>query len=341
MLSIRDRLIGTAPDWAVAITRYSRQHRAFPNLIRPNTFNEKILHRILFDRSPWMAMAVDKYKVRDYVRERVGAGILPTLYHVTTDPETIPFEKLPDRFVVKPTHGSGWVEIVRDKQRLDKADLLRTCRSWLDRSYYEITREWMYKDITPRILVEELIDDGTGSAPNDYKLFVFDGRVRFILVTMGRFDLRAHLLLDRDWKPVDVTLAYSDIRRAVPPPPHLDQMIHAAEALAQGAGAQGTVFVRADFYDTREKLFFGELTPTPGCGLDRFNPTAFDRRLGSLWNLDRRGKTLLPWRRRIRRPRPANHAAAAGADSFSIGVSSSAPATATGRSHADELLLRD
>ncbi len=278
MPSLAGRLRNAALDWSVALIRHGKHHRTIPNLLHPHTFNEKVLHRILLDRQSWMGMVADKYRVRDYVAGRVGSHLLPDLLHVTTDPETIPFASLPDRFAVKPTHGSGWVEIVRDKSRLDQARLIRTCNAWLSQNYYEITREWIYKDITPRILVEELIDDGQGAAPNDYKLFVFAGRVEFILVTMGRFDIRAHLLVDRNWKAVDVVLAYSKRRRAVPRPPHLEQMIEAAEQLAKGMD-----FVRADFYDTPEKLFFGELTATPGCGIDRFEPVSFDRHLGSLW----------------------------------------------------------
>ena len=270
------------PDWSVAVGRYVEQHRTIPNLLRPKTFNEKVLHRIVFCRASWMAMAADKYRVRDHVREQVGEHVLPTLFHVTTDPDTIPFEALPDRFVVKPTHGSGWVEIVPDKRRLDQARLRPTCRSWLGQSCYEMTRERIYRDITPRIMIEELIDDGTGTAPNDYKLFVFGGRAEFILVTMGRLDVRAHLFLDRDWRPVDVTFAYSALKRAVPPPPHLGQMTEAAESLARGID-----FVRADFYDTDDKLYFGELTATPGCGMDRLEPRSFDAHLGSLWKLGR------------------------------------------------------
>ena len=279
MRGIRAWLSDASPDCAVAVYRYARIHRTIPNLLRPRTFNEKVLHRIVFERRPWMTMVADKYRVRDYVRERVGAHVLPALYWVGTDPQTIPFDILPERFVVKPTHGSGWVEIVRDKGRLDRDALRRTCSSWLGQSYYAMTREWIYKDITRRILVEELIDDGNGVAPNDYKLFVFGGRVTFILVTMGRFAVRAHMLMDRDWNEVQVRFAYSSLRRQVPPPPHLPQMIEAAEALARGID-----FVRADFYDTAARLFFGELTATPGCGLDRFDPPSFDRTLGALWH---------------------------------------------------------
>lgn len=278
MVSLGTKLVRLLPDWAFAVARYGRCHRALPNLIRPATFNEKVLHRILFDRQAWMAMVADKYTVRDFVRERVGAHLLPALYHVTTDPDTIPFATLPDRFVIKPTHGSGWVRVVPDKRLVDQAGLIRTCREWLRQNYYDLTREWIYKNIIPRILVEELIDDGSDIAPADYKLFVFNGHVALILVTMGRFAARSHSVVNRHWEAVDVAFSYSAEKRLVPPPPHFEQMVEAAEALGREVD-----FVRADFYDTAEKLFFGELTATPGCGLDSFNPRSFDGVLGSLW----------------------------------------------------------
>ena len=278
MVSLATRLVRLLPDWAFAVARYGRCHRSLPNLFRPATFNEKVLHRILFDRQTWMAVVADKYAVRDFVRERLGAELLPELHHVTTDPDTIPFESLPDRFVIKPTHGSGWVKVVPNKSLVDQAALIRTCKEWLRQNYYDLTREWIYKNITPRILVEELIDDGSGAAPADYKLFVFNGRVAFILVTLGRFGERSHGVVDRRWQPVDVSFNYSVRKCLIPPPPHLEQMVAAAEILGRDVD-----FVRADFYDTAAKLFFGELTATPGCGLDSFEPRSFDGVLGSLW----------------------------------------------------------
>ena len=275
-----DRLKRALPDWLVMLVRYHKSHGTLPRLLRPQTFNEKVLHRILFSRSAWMATVADKLAARDFVEQRVGAAMLPKLHAVTTEPATIPFDRLPNRFVAKPTHGSGWVEMVPDKAALDRASLVRTCERWLATNYYDLTREWSYRHVPPRIMVEEMINDGTGSAPSDYKLFVFDGRVELVLVTMGRFGARAHVAVDRGWNEVDVTFAYSAERRRVPPPPHLTQMVEAAETLGRGLD-----FVRVDFFDTPDRLVFGELTATPGCGMDPFEPRSFDAQLGSFWTL--------------------------------------------------------
>jgi hypothetical protein len=275
-LSVRDLL----PDWAVAIRAWRKAQGPFPSIFRPRTFNEKILHRILFDRRPILTEFADKAAVRRYVEQRLGPEILPELYHLTSDPGTIPFDDLPRRFVAKPTHGSGWVELVPDKFTLDRDALIRTCRDWLGQSLYRMTREWAYKHIEPRIMIEEYIDDGSAAEPSDYKLFVFDGVVEFIHIDVGRFGDHRRRLFTPQWQEMDVSFGgAANVVGEVPRPAHLAAMIRAAEILGRDVD-----FVRADFYDTGERLYFGELTMTPGCGHNRFHPRAFDRYLGGRWN---------------------------------------------------------
>ena len=280
--ALRHALARAAAPWIPAppllAWRFRRAHGHLPNLLAPHTLNEKVLCRILFERDPRLTVMADKLLVRDFVQDRVGGAILPRLLWSGDDPAAIPFDSLPDRFVVKPTHGSGWVEVVRDSASLEREALVATCRRWLSQDYYARTREWGYKRAGRRILVEELIDDGTGSAPTDYKLFVFGGTTRFILVTMGRFAERAHVVVRPDWSLIDVTFDYSALRRHVPPPPHLAEMIAAADRLGRDLG-----FVRVDLYDTPDRLIFGEMTMTPGGSLDRLDPPAFDRSFGALW----------------------------------------------------------
>jgi hypothetical protein len=266
------------PDWVVKIANWRRAHGVLPRIFRPVTFNEKILHRNLFEHRREFTQLADKAAVRAYVEERVGPGLLPELYHLTTHPETIPFDDLPASFVVKPTHGSGWVKVVTDKTALDRAALIATCHSWLKRDYYRETREIVYKGIKPQILVEEYVNDGNGVTPNDYKCFVFDGHVEFIQADVNRFSRHNQLFYSPTWQKLDVRYVCDEVSGEVPRPPHLEQMIRAAEIL--GSDLE---FVRADFYDTRDRLYFGELTFTPNEGCVRFRPAEFDRYLGSLW----------------------------------------------------------
>ncbi len=185
---------------------YKQAHGRLPNLLFPKTFNEKVVHRSLFDRRPILRQFADKYAVRAYVAERLGPQLLPRLYWVTEDPADIPFDQLPDRFVVKPTHGAGWIEIVRDKAALDTGKLIRTCNDWLSRNFYQVCRERIYKDIPRRILVEELLDDGAGQVPADHKLFVFHGKVELIASVYDRFTDNHGAMRDRGWQEVPVRL---------------------------------------------------------------------------------------------------------------------------------------
>lgn len=273
-------MLEATPDWAVAIWQHRKVHGEFPNIFRPRTFNQKVLHRIIFDRREWLAETTDKYRVRNYVRERLGPEILPKLLHVTQDPSTIPFDDLPDRFVIKPTHGSGWVRIVHDKAGLDRAQAIEECRWWLDRNYYLEHREWAYKNIIRRILVQELVDDGSGPVPRDYRLYVFGGRVELVIVDWQQSGETRSRFFNLPWEQLNVSNGYPEIIGDLRPPKHFDEMIAAAETLARDID-----FVKVDFFDTDAKLYFGELTSTPNCGLTPTKPAEFDRHLGSLWKL--------------------------------------------------------
>jgi hypothetical protein len=274
-----------ALDVVQAARSYRKVHGVFPNLLFPSTFNEKVMARGLFDRRPILRQFADKYAVRDYVTKRLGGEFLPELYWVTRAPRDIPFNCLPGRFVVKPTHGAGWVRLVKDKAALDRTDLLRQCEYWLSQNFYKQHRERVYKDITPRIMVEELIDDGGEAAPTDYKFMVFHGRVEMVCAILDRFINTRGYFLDRDWNMLDAGLAKiggepSETSKpdVIAKPPHLAEMIRAAEILAKGMD-----FVRVDFYDTPRKIYFGELTTTPGAGLSPYQPAEFDAQLGKLW----------------------------------------------------------
>lgn len=267
-------------DAAFLARRYKQAHGRYPNLLRPGTFNERIVHRNLFDRSPLLAQFADKLAVRSYVKSRVGSAPLPELYWVTTHPSDIPFGTLPQRYVVKPTHGSGWVRLVSDGSRLDREDLVATCEDWLKQSYYKKTRERIYRDVVPRILVEEFISSNSGSVPEDYKLYVFGGQVVMIEMMIGRFQSLRSKLFDKLWREIDVSILGCEHAPddRFERPKLLEDMVAMAETLGRGID-----FVRVDLYQTENKVYFGELTASPGAGLEKFTPLSFDRFLGKLW----------------------------------------------------------
>jgi hypothetical protein len=273
------------PDWVYVLRKclldFHAGHGAYPNILNPRSFSEKIQYRKLFDRRPILVKFADKLAVRDYVRDRVGGDILPALYHVTEDPADIPLSVLPDRFVVKPTHGCGWIYIVRDKSKVDAEALKQICAGWLEENYFYRAGEWIYKSIRPRILFEELLDDGTGGIPYDYKFFVFDGRVQIISVDIDRYGDHRRNMYDRDWNKLKIGFQRATSDAVLPPPDQLPEMLRYAETLAAGFD-----FLRIDLYAMGSRVVFGEITATPASGLEPFWPGGTDRRLGELWTID-------------------------------------------------------
>ena len=261
------------------------------------TFNEKVRYRILADRRPLLTTFADKLAVRGYVESRVGAGVLTELHAVTDAPETLLRAELPREFAIKPTHASGacilvgdlappeaefpeatagWVEALVRPDRVEWSRLTGLCENWLSRGYSR--REWAYRNVPRRILVEELLDDA-GRPPLDYKIFVFDGRTRMIQVTQDRFERLVRSQYTPEWERLDVEYGGpggADVER----PQGLPEMLEIAERL--GAGMD---FVRVDLYCLGSRVVFGELTNYPLAGRAAFRPAEFDRWLGDWWTL--------------------------------------------------------
>lgn len=247
------------------------------DLKRPITFNEKIQWIKLYDKHPEKPRCVDKYTVREFVKERGCGEILNTLLWQGTNPEEIPFDKLPEQFVIKATHGQGMNIICKDKTQLDREKTIRTLKKWLRVKYLPCYGEWFYDVIPPRIVVERFLDEN-GECPKDYKIFCFNGEPKLIDVHMDRFIEHKRNFYDLDWNVMKgVGIKYpADENCTIQRPGNLDTLLEYAKKLSKGF-----IHVRVDFYIVEERIYFGEMTFTNGAGFDRFYPKEFDELLGS------------------------------------------------------------
>jgi hypothetical protein len=259
---------------------YQREFGREPDLDHPTGFNEKTLVKILCDRRPFLTLLADKLRARDYVQRAAPALSLPKLYWRSERAEDLPLASLPDAFVLKPNHGSGWLQVVRDKRTVRREDLVRTCRRWLASDFTIVGREWAYRGIRRTVFAEELLQDEEGELPPDYKLFVFGGRVRLIQVDRDRYARHTQVLYDQAWRRVEGTLRAAQ-GPPVAAPESLPTMIDAAQRLSQGMD-----FLRVDFYDIAGQAYFGEFTHYPNKGLNRFRPESLDALLGGWLTLD-------------------------------------------------------
>jgi TupA-like ATPgrasp len=313
------KAIDQLPDPVRNGIRIARDFRAifgrYPNVFFPKTFNEKVQVRKIFDRRHRLSTWADKYAVREYVRAKVGDAVLPALYHVTDDPHDIPFQKLPTQYVVKPTHGSGWIQIVRDGKTIDEQGLINQCLRWLSLNYCDLTREWAYRDIPPRIMIEEFLDDGTGLPPKDYKFFVFGGKVKVIQVDLDRFIHHTRNLYDLDWNRLDCRLLYENFGEPVARPDNLKLMIEYAEILSDSID-----FVRVDLYEIGGKVYFGELTNTPENGFGRFYPSSWDELLGAFWKIRFADNLRTVWENFVLAGQPEEHIDARASLALNAGI---------------------
>ncbi len=264
-----------------------RAHMGRPlELEHPETLNEKLQWLKLYYRDPLHTVLVDKYRVRDYVAEKLGEEHLIPLLGVWDDPDEIDFDRLPAQFVLKCNHNSGLgMYICRDKSRLDPARVRAGLRRGLAQDYFLHGREWPYKNVPRKIIGEQYLADVSGHGLRDYKFYCFDGRMALSMINSDRFSpvpTKADYF-DRNFDRLGFTWGYQ--RSAVPPerPEQYDEMIAAAEKLAVGLP-----HVRVDLYLVGGRIYFGELTFFDGSGFSPILPQTWDRRLGALLRLPER-----------------------------------------------------
>jgi len=256
---------------------YRRSFGRDIDLNNPRTFNEKIQYLKLNYHQVILSRLVDKYEVRQYVKEKGLEHTLNQLYGVYERVEDLILDQLPDAFVIKMTHGSRWNIICPDKNKLKWDSERIKLRGWLKENYYFHTREWAYKNVRPRIIVEKYLpgDLGPGKSLSDYKIACFNGKPGTILVARDRnTDLKINYY-DLEWNLLSWRKDYPNVSENIPKPARLDEMLEIARKLSDGL-----IFTRIDMYDVQDKIIFGEVTLYPESGFGRFYPDEVDLALG-------------------------------------------------------------
>lgn len=256
------------------------------NLEMPTTFNEKLQWLKLYDRRPEYTMMVDKYAVKKYIADKIGKEyIIPTL-GVWERFEDIDFESLPNQFVLKCTHDSGGLVICRDKNTFDKEKAKNKISKCMKRNYFYNTREWPYKNVPPRIIAEQYMEDKTDGELRDYKFYCFDGFVKALLLATNRqseggpyfdyFDSNFnHLALTNHWHKNAAKIPHK--------PSHFDEMVRLSQVLSKGIP-----HVRVDFYEANGHVYFGELTFYDMGGYLRIHPEEWEVEWGDLIKLPKK-----------------------------------------------------
>lgn len=253
------------------------------DLRNPQTFNEKLQWLKLYDQHEEYTQLVDKYEAKQFVASIIGKEyIIPTI-GVYDSIEEIDFEYLPQQFVIKCTHNSGGIIVCKDKQKLDIKNSCKQLEKWLNVNPYWKNREYPYKNVKPRIIIEQYMEDESGYELKDYKFFCFDGEPKCLFVATDRgkegeetkFDF-----FDLEWNHLPFTNGHPNSKQSISKPNSFENMIEISRRLSQGFP-----HVRVDLYNINGRIYFGELTFFHWSGLTPFVPEEWDYRFGEFLNL--------------------------------------------------------
>lgn len=247
----------------------------FPDLENPKTYNEKLCWLKIHARKSEYTKLVDKYDAKEYVKGIIGEDHIIPSYGVWDKFEDIDFDQLPKQFVLKTTHDSGWVVICKDKAKFSKKAAKKKVDESMKRSLFYIHREYPYKDLKPRIIIEKLMVEEGCDSLKDYKFFCFDGKVKMLFIATDRpVDTRFDFF-DRDFNHLPFRQGHPLASKPIEKPERFEEMIKIAEKLSKGIP-----HVRVDLYNINGKIYFGELTFFHFGGIVPFKPSKWDYEIG-------------------------------------------------------------
>lgn len=263
--------------------RYFIEFGFFPDLNHPARLSEKIQWIKLHERTELRKMAADRLQVREYVQDRVGDHcLIPLLGSWERLTEEV-WETLPEAFVLKASHGSGFVKVIENRSDHSYSELRKETDRWLKTDYHRFGREWVYEDLRPTVIAEELILNEESEIPADYKFFCFHGKVKLVQVDRGRFKNQSRNLFNEEFEQLEAELHHPAGQTPIKKPKQFDQAKDLAEKLSEPFS-----FIRVDLYLPDNRICFGELTNYPGNGFERFCPDSWDAHFGKLLTLESR-----------------------------------------------------
>lgn len=246
------------------------------NLSNPRTFNEKMQWLKLYYRLPVFTTMVDKYAVREYIAETIGDQYSVPLICTWDNPDQIDIDSLPDEFVLKTTHGCGGMYICRDKSKFDLASAKKALNSTFYKNYFYYVREWPYKNVRPRVIAEQYMQDGTDVNLKVYKVLNFNGVPKMIQTIQNDKTPNESIdYFDTDWNLLDLHQNYPNSAVPTQRPKTLEKMLELSAICSKGLP-----FLRTDWYEINGKVYFSEFTFYSDAGMEPFYPDKWDRILG-------------------------------------------------------------
>ena len=261
------------------------------NLDNPRYFDEKVWWLKLNNRDPQLTRCSDKIAVRDYVTECGLEDILIPQLDVLNNTKCIDLSKYTDEIVIKCNHNSGGHMFYDPKNPISKADKrikFKTLDFMLRQNASVLSREWNYKNIKPRLVVEKVLRDHDGNLPLDYKFMCFDGVPKLLFLDLGVINQDSSYnhkyprnIYDMDFNLLPVHETRPNADYPVNKPDNFAKMVEIARKLSEPFP-----FCRVDLYNVDGKVYFGEITFYHGGGCNDIQPEEWDLKMGSWIDLN-------------------------------------------------------
>lgn len=273
------------PDKLYYKVRFKKKTGKTLNLDNPTTLNEKMHWLKMYYREPIMTFLTDKYKAKEYIRENIGEQYLVPTLAVYKSAKEIDWDTLPDQYVLKCNHDSAGNVICRNKKDIDIKKASWKLDYCLKRNYYHwIDKQWAYKDIPPRIILEPLLQNSNGSPFVDYKFFCYGGKLRYFMYSLGEAEHQVrNVKLDPQKNIID---HFFRKNIQIPPeeiklPDNIDEMIAIAEE-------QGKKFpcLRLDMFNVDGHIYIGEFTFYPNGGFINIYSEEYSQKLADMIDIN-------------------------------------------------------
>ena len=270
----------TIPDKLYLEWQFKHVYKRKLNIDFPATYADKLAYLKTHDRNTQLAKLVDKYVVREYVKDKIGSEYLIPLIGVYNSVNKIPWNELPEKYVLKCTHDSGSIIFHNSNDDFDVVTACAILNKHMHRNLYWYSREYPYRDVPPRIVCEEMLQDN-GHIPFDYKFMCFSGEPKYIVYDQDRFGDHHRDIYDIDWVKQDISTDHYQSQCIADRPKCLEKMTSLAKTLSEGFK-----HVRIDFYCIDGQIYFGEITFFPWGGVIWFKPDEWNYIWGDLIKLD-------------------------------------------------------
>ncbi|MCQ2304427.1 MAG: glycosyl transferase [Bacteroidales bacterium] len=245
------------------------------DLDNPQTYNEKLQWLKLYDRNPLYTLLVDKFRVKEWVKSKIGEEYVIPLIASYESVDDIIIEELPQQFVLKCNHDSGSVIVVRNKSNFDFDEAKKKLKKALSKNFYNDFREWAYKNVKPCVIAEKYVEDVSNPTLLDCKFFCFDGEPRLLYIARDGADIPVTDFFDMDFNHLPIRMKDPNCGYEIEKPRTFNKMIELARVLADGFP-----HVRVDFYTFGDRIYFGEMTFYPSCGFTMVKPYEWNLKMG-------------------------------------------------------------